>query len=460
MFRTVLKVIYIGLSIFIGMTMYMGTYQSNGFQAILDRANGYIEEKNYDELARMLGGLVNKDEVITIDPATEENQILLYEGTTLSSYNTFKEVADKKDQYETIENIIFNDAYFLLVVNPSFENSNVSGDKVTNKSSVVFTTSESDKTYEYKLIQNSEVNKDFYKEFPKTLTEAVLSGSRDSISLEKAYGFYSIIFDKTIISTIEGELGGKIDGFYFTDNVGKEVANTRKDFEFTFESNFFTDMEPLSVEYTTYIDAYLKNKNGDLDKKKFEEVSKKFQSFTEEFDKKISENPTYAKGFEQKELITSAVTWKTIGQLSIYALIVIILYFLFFKFQQVSAICRNIYYKITGKKPKTAPIHTKNGKSTIMQAKTNIDREPIVKSLADSEETPEVKEETIDLDEKTPESANEASTEEAETKSALVEASEEDTELANEPSTEEEKTEIVENNDLESNTNDEEIKRK
>ena len=397
MFRTILKVIYIGLSIFIGMIMYMGTYQTNGFQAILDRANGYIEEENYDELARMLGGIVNQDEVITIDPATKENQILLYEGTTLSSYNTFKEIANKKDQYDTVENIIFNDAYFLLVINPTFESGNVSGENKTNKTSIAFTSGDKE-PYVYNLVQNSEVNKDFYNEFPKTLSDAILNGARDSIKLAEAYGFYSIIFDKTIISEIERELGGKIDGFYVTDNVGKEVSNTRKNFEFTFESNFFTDMAPLVDEYKIYIDAYLKNKNGDLDNKKFEEVSKKFQEFTEGFDKKISENKTYAKGFEQNELITSAVTWKTIGQLSIYALIVIILYFLFFKYQQVLAICKNFYYKITGKKSKINPIKT-NNKSTTMQPKANINRKPIVKNIADiKEENTEIKKESINIE--------------------------------------------------------------
>ena len=363
MFRTILKVIYFAFAFFIAIISYMVTYQGNIYDVLNDRAQGYIEDENYDQLGRMFGGIFNSDERIdgSLDQYQNEKvRIQLYEGTTEANYTYY--VKDKDDKGKEIELAkayhAYDKAYYLYLFDVEFETSNVEGSdkKLTNKTAITFYNEEG-KSYDYLLTNTSSINQDSFRGTPRDKYESVLNGSRDLNSFAKNWGFYSVIIDETLVEAVQAKLNpeSKLVGFNIKNNDGKLVYNDtisfNFDFEATAESTFYTDTQVLYDAYDKLMPLYDKHKNGEISKDEYKKAYDEFNKTIEPFDKKLKEGgfPSYLQSFTQKELVPGWVMWKTMGQVLLFVVLIFVVYLLLFKFRQVAATLSKLWGKITGK---------------------------------------------------------------------------------------------------------------
>ena len=365
MFKTILKVIYFALAFFLSIITYMVSYQGNIYDVLFERANGYIEKGDYDQLSRMFGGIFNSDE--RIDGSLDEYhndkvRIQLYEGTTEASYTYYVKDKDSKGKEIDVQKTYhaYDKAYYLYLFDVKFDTANVSGEdnKLTNKTSISFFNEEGQE-YKYLLTSSSTINADNFRQMPRDKYESVLNGNRDLNSFAKSWGFYSVIIDETLIEAVEAKLNPEspIVAFNINDNEGKKLYSSNVAFDFSFEataeSSFYSDTQILYDAYDKLMPLYDKHKNGEISKDEYKKAYDEFNKTIEPFDTKLKEGgfPSYLQSFTQKELVPGWVTWKTMGEVLLLVLAIFVVYLLLFKFRQVSASFSRLWGKITGKKP-------------------------------------------------------------------------------------------------------------
>lgn len=321
------KVLYFGVMVIIGMLFYTVSYNSNQYNYIYDLAQNAINNENYDELPKIFGGCFDTNEII--HEKEEEVEVLVYPGTS-SSDSTYIDESEKEQRV-----LVYEESYYLYLFNSKFSYLNITNEEtVSNKTAIRFNGSNG--SYDYYFVVNDSVNSDIYKAAPKTLKELVLNSTRDLVTSNSNWNFININITKTMIELIEAEIGD-ITGFDLINNEGDSVYTCSAAFDFS--EQFFTDVEPLIENYTQYLDNYLAGKNDAV-----EIFNEWYTPWQEEFSENSSQTG-YSFRYEDDELVPSKVLWQTIGMMGLYVLCVLILYVLFFHFNDIRRIFSRDSYK-------------------------------------------------------------------------------------------------------------------
>ena len=345
MFKTILKVLYFSFAAVLAVVIYMMSYMTNLQNYWISTLNTYVQNEEFDSLARWFGGLHNSEE-IAANTSSDKLNIHIYEGTnyvdeTYTYYITQNEEAvAKTERYHS-----YDKAYYIFLTDCNFSTQQeTAGDQMfTNKTGLVFFTEEG-KQFEYLFIQSPTVNADTYKLKPESKSEAVLYGSRDLLTFEETYNLFYLFLDENIVSAIYDVLGSesKITGVNVSTGLGELLFAENIAVDFDFESQFYTDINPVLEAYDEYIPVY-DSYNSEDSKYSTEEYEAAQKAYNEKCDivsSKIEDGtfPSYFQPFGKKTFTPTSLIFKSSGVVVLFVVCVFIVYFLLFKFQTIRRI--------------------------------------------------------------------------------------------------------------------------
>ena len=397
MIKTIFKVLYISLAVVLTIVVFVFNYQSTTITQIKDALNGFVNREEYYNVARMCGGLYDSNPIISIqnddkfdnryankmegviefynneireseDPEKtinkstiiEDNKfdMVVYAGTkdvTNTYYNTGDEGNLEKAKYHK-----YDFAYYIYLFDVDFAISDKYQSRAGEKKKTVNDTAirfyAGDKTYDYFAVIDSDYYhsvglpegtnpKTNYLSKPENLHDMFISGQRNMFESYDKWGFYDFTIAQDSILAVNEELGGNNDNnvitsFSILDRDGKEVENSKVDFSFAFDEEFFQDGN-AKIIYDAYKDY---NEVADKDESTDKEISDAEDAFkieAQEFDDNMKAGlyPTYFKAFEKDDIVkTSTVVWKSIlvGALFIFSATVV--FILIFKFAWIKSL--------------------------------------------------------------------------------------------------------------------------
>ena len=246
--------------------------------------------------------------------------------------------------------------YYMLVRNITtigFKNVPVQGetDKYENQTSIKFNFAGGYEAYDYKLNYTKTVNTDDkVTTTPADNYISALYGSRtyatsySDSSLGQA-AFMLIPIPQSLIDGMKKERAGEnvdyntidIVSFNLYDNQGNKLFNQDQAFEFDFSEQFFnnTDLVKFKDSYKLYADY----RNG-LDKSITQEQYDEAVKYLNEF-KITNVDPnatTFSAGHSKDVVYTTGLIWQSIGITAIFVLVMVIVYFLIFKFKWIKSL--------------------------------------------------------------------------------------------------------------------------
>lgn len=376
------KVLYVGVSIIIAVVIYMIGYQSNQNNHIYDLVAENVNKGEYANVGRTLGGCFDTKSIVTEDE--DKLDLVVYPATTLtSSY----QVDGKSYQH-------FETAYYIYLFKPQFSLWNVDNEKAPNMSGIRFIASDGS-SYDYLYLVNENVNADKYVNNPKTEEEALLKNQRQQIIYQKQHNLLFAIstFTKTQLNLIKTYLNGnEIDKISILDIRGEVVYTTNVQLDFS--QAFFTDVE----SFRAHFDEYVQKVNATSDKKEKKRLEEEFNAYSIDWQDNTFapwvEEKNYTLRYDNSILSPSSLIWRTIGMVALFAVVVVILYLLFFHFAAVKRIFSRETYKDYGGKGTYVngkEIHNKKPSSKKTPVKDS--KGPVVEAEIDEEKPNETQEE-------------------------------------------------------------------
>ncbi|MGM9970286.1 MAG: hypothetical protein ACI35S_07820 [Anaeroplasma sp.] len=358
MFKTILKVVYVAFAVVIAVFVYMMSYQVAAVEGFMNKLNNFIAEEDYDSVVRMFGGLFNSEEIARAE--NDYTTSLVYEGTIEAYYNYYT-IDGENEVTNTYHS--YDKAFYFYLFNPTFNTQNVSSDVVTNSSALRFYAGDS--YYDYQFVITSNVNSSSYIAKPSTLKETYLNSKRDKITEKGTTGFFNFVIDEKTIEFIQEELGGTIDSYNIIDGKSDIVFESNISIDLDTETQFFNDISSVFEAYKEFIPIYDGYNNGSITKAEYQAGLSAFNEKTDELDQKLADGTfsTYYVGFTQSELISSSLVWRSIGIVALYALCIVIIYILIFKFAWIKSLVfrnhRGNYRAVPNKLPKKDVIDAK-----------------------------------------------------------------------------------------------------
>jgi hypothetical protein len=393
MIKTIFKVLYISLSVVLAIVVFVFNYQSTTITQIRDSLNGFIKREEYYNVARMCGGLYDSNPIISIQndekfdnayankmedvidlynteinphpetPKTinkstiiEDNKfdMVVYAGTkdvTKTYYNHGDEDNLEKAKYHK-----YDFTYYIYLFDVSFSISDKSakrnnGKKITvNDSGIRFYSGE--ESYDYYAV----ISDDYYHfvgltdaglpdyntnymSKPDNLQDMFISGGRNMFDSYDQWGFYDFSISRDSVYAVNKLLGGDDDNnvitsFAILDRDGKEVENSKTNFTFAFDEEFFAD-DNAGIIYKAYEEYNLVADNDDSSDSDISDAEDVFRDTAKVFDDNMKEGlyPTYFKAFDKSNIVnTSTVVWKSILVTVLFVFSATVVFILIFKF--------------------------------------------------------------------------------------------------------------------------------
>ena len=366
MAKTIFKVIYIAFAAVLAVVVFSFNYQSNQYNAVIDRVNKYIKNEEYSNVARIFGGAFDSNNILETEkyddvtmvlyPGTKENIITFTQEDALKADEMNDYVFHKKDKDDYTFHR-FQKAYYLYLFDIKYSLADVKlDDNVFENAAAVRFIGENDEEYDYMLKITSTVNTDLYVKAADNLKDATLvkdisaSGKqvdRNIIHTYNGFNVAPITFDELKISYIKEELGANIKAFNLVDRDGYTVFDEAITFNFQFDDQFFTDAVSVFDAYDAFV-PFFENYNSDsfsvldtemkkITKEEYKSEKSKFNTNTEDFANEIKEGvyPSYKLAMTEKEIFGNNIIGKTIGIEVLYVLVVVIIYILIFKFATI-----------------------------------------------------------------------------------------------------------------------------
>ena len=395
MIKTVFKVLYISLAVVLTIVVFIFNYQSTTITQIKDALNGFVNREEYYNVARMCGGLYDSNPIISIqnddkfdnryankmedtidfynteiNPGSpksinkstiiEDNKfdMVVYAGTkdvTNTYYNTGDEGNLEKAKYHK-----YDFTYYIYLFDVDFAIADKYQSRAGEKKKTVNDTAirfyAGDETYDYFAVIDSDyyhsvglpegaAPKTNYLSKPENLHDMFIYGQRNMFESYDKWGFYDFSISQDSINAVNKELGGSDDNkvitsFSILDRDGKEVENSKVDFRFAFDEEFFQE-DYAKIIYKAY-ERY--NEVADNDESTDEAIDAAEVEFKDEakrFDDNMKDGlyPTYFKAFEKDDIVdTATVVWKSIlvGALFIFSATVV--FILIFKFAWIKSL--------------------------------------------------------------------------------------------------------------------------
>ena len=369
MAKTIFKVIYIAFAAVLAVVVFSFNYQSNQYNAVLNRVNKYIKNEEYSNVARIFGGAFDSNNILETDkydkvdmvlyPGTKENVISFTQEDALKEDEMNNYVFHKKDKDDYFFHR-FQRAYYLYLFDIKYSIADIKlDDNLYENAAAVRFIGENDNEYDYKFKITSTVNSDLYVKAADNLKDAVLlkdsnasgkQNDRNIINTYKGFNVAPITLDELKISYIKEELGADIKAFNLVDRDGYTVFDTNISFGFKFDDQFFTDAVSVFDAYDQFV-PYYENYNNDsfstldtemtkITKEEYKSEKSKFNTNTDDFATAINDGtyPSYRLAMTEKEIFGNDIIGKTIGIEVLYVVVVIIIYILIFKFSTIKRI--------------------------------------------------------------------------------------------------------------------------
>ena len=350
--KLIIKVIYISFAVIIMFFSAIVLFNTAKGDHILNITNKALDEKNYDKILELFGGIYWNEPVIKESKGDTDFLVVpTYLESTVLYY--------PEDSNMTHMHHSFSNSYGFYIFNSNIKTADraLSGKKI-NESGVKFI-ADNGEEYIYYFRVSATVNCNESYEQAKSVNDYYLNHKRDIISDKSKYGFFNFNINQELVEAIEEKLEGQIVKFNITENDGKSVFENDFDFAFNFndaESGFFAEDQGGVVykaytDYLPYYDSYKINQKKYKSDNYVDGVTKDvFNSKTETFNDKVSKFREDAKAgnvynanlkisLGESEIMTNSViayaVWRTIGIEALVLVVVAVIYILLFHFQQL-----------------------------------------------------------------------------------------------------------------------------
>lgn len=362
------KIIYLIIAFILGIFIGYMSYNTNRYEYLLGKVENAINEGKYDEVARVFGGYSDTNAVASVK--NEKVDLVVFNGTNIV------DVSYGEERWYAYE-----ETYYIYLFNLNYEYGTYDG--TDNKSALIFEGNNSE-TYVYPFVVNSNTNSEYLEtdstKFDKEA--ALLKSTRDLTSSVGIWDFIYININKSMVEFIADDLDG-IKGFTLVDNKGNEVIKVDVNMDFT--QPFYNYMSEMLVKYNEWLKAYSKDENSDEAQKIFYEY---FNPWSEKFEAEKAQTG-FIEPYDTNILMTSEVIWKTIGDLAVYASVILLFYVFFFHFSFVSGLLSRIFK--TNKKSKKGPVHVKKNENysktvEVLEESIEIEKEPSQEIIEEEKE--------------------------------------------------------------------------
>ena len=351
MAKLIIKIVYFAITIIIAVFVGMLYYQSSVYQEIYDKTQEWIKNKDYESLSRMYCGYFDKTPLVDEKDAYG-SQLLVYSGTQEEALYYYKlksgaEAGSTKDSdYDSVYYHQYEYSYNFLFVIPTsevgkynYKNIDLTDKKTNNFGIRFYDENDNTKYYDYKFEISSTVNKDDFIYRPLSVEDAKLHGTRNLISsFYASWGFFRCYINISTLKLIEKTANINVGSFNIVDNGGNKLFNTNYNLSMEFDEQFYKDIAPLKKTYDEYINIYNDYNYNDKEKytkDQYTEASNKFKEGIDSWSEKAKSYPNYLTAFSEKDAVTSAPVWKTVGVEALYVLAVLIIYLLLFEFKRI-----------------------------------------------------------------------------------------------------------------------------
>lgn len=318
---------------------------------IVNLTTGYLNEKNYDKIQELFGGIYSTEAVVK--QLGDNNEIIVTPSGAEKDVLVYPEDSQKASLFHK-----FTKTYNFYIFNSKFGTASVSENGVKkNNVGIKFITDKKDTdgnavTYWFPFVVSASINSKVYKEKYPSLDEYWLNYGRNFVSDKSRYGFFNFQINEETIKLIEKKTEGNIVAFNLLDNEGKQVYENNFEMSFKFDEAFYSDAEAGTLfntynEYLPYYDSYRYGTTYNVlsyvetSENVYNTKTTKFNEFVDKYTSDVKNGSAYTGvkiSANESEIMTSDViakaVWRTIGIEALILLVIVVLYILLFHFQQ------------------------------------------------------------------------------------------------------------------------------
>ena len=362
--KLIIKVIFISFAVIIVFFSSIVLFNTAKGDHILNVTKKALEDKDYNEVLSLFGGIYYEEPVIT---DSDDNIDLIVNPTYVErSFNYL--VLNDNDQSENHFYHKFLKSYSFFIFDANFTTTTkISNGKRVNNAGVKFITDKIDDegnnvTHTYPFIISATVNTTKTFDSPESVVDYELNYKRDIIADQEKYGFYNFTINSNVISAVEDITEGQIIGFNITDSIGKDVFSSDFSYSFNFDEPFFQEeynglkqggvIEKIYNTYIPYYDSYKINNKKYVadnyvseydDADTYGKMNEKFNNDVKKFLEDVKAGNIYDSNVKvsktESEIITNTViakcVWRTIGIEALVLVVIAVIYILLFHFQQL-----------------------------------------------------------------------------------------------------------------------------
>ena len=335
MVRVLLKILYFVFAGIMGVIFGILTYRSNAYSSIYAKTQDYIKNKQYIEITRTYYGYFDSNPVYKMEG--DNFNMVVYNGT--------QEVSAGSSTSIPYYHHSFDKAYYFLLTNVKFSTNDINSSNLTGIRFYDNSVTPA-KTYDYKMRISSTINSSEYMDKDKMTSpdDYILHNEREMISFYKNWGFYRIVLSESDIRAIKKASNINIDSYNIINNEGKEQLANNIEFNFDFSEKFFTDIQDLCTLYNTFLpisDGYNSNPKTKT-KEEYEAAKTTYEARMNEWKTKAQANEEpynkYLIAYTEGEVLGSSAVWPTIGVMTIYIVVILLIYVLLFELKRVKAL--------------------------------------------------------------------------------------------------------------------------
>ena len=335
MVRILIKILYFVFAGVLGVIFGIMTYRSNAYSAIYAKTQDYIKNKQYTEIARTYCGYFDSNPVYTYDG--ENFKMVVYNGTQEVSAGSSTSIPYYFHRYDK--------AYYFILTDVKFATNDVNSTNLTGIRLYDNSVTPA-KTYDFKLRISETINgKDYkVKDDMKSPEDYILHNEREMINFGRNWGFYRVVLTESDINAIKTTSNLNITSYNIINNEGKEQLTSNVEFKFDFSQAFFTDIQDLCTLYNAFMpisDGYNSNPKTKT-KEEYDAAYTTYEARMNEWKAKAESKQApydkYLTAYTEGEVLGSSAVWPTIGVMSIFVIVILLLYVLLFELKRVKAL--------------------------------------------------------------------------------------------------------------------------
>ena len=354
------KIIYFSAAIIFGIVFYIGTNATNLNDYKLNLVNTAIQNEDYHIIPQLFLE-VPFDTKSIINDNDDDAEVKVYPASGMTNYILVD--GESKKEYIRYEN-----AYLFFIFKINFPTAGYidSGNNNINNSAIRFVGDKGE--YDFYFVQNEQYNAGHYIAEPKTEAEYSINCARDLNSINDGWSFMPLSLSATTIKAIE-EKTGKISSFKLVDATGE--IKMEENISFDFDEDYFSheyivkNRESIDSKLKTYYSLSDSNEKSAL----ADEINKELEDFRNNFEENTKDTG-FAVALPKEITEPGSIYWKTVAQMGLYFVFVVVLYFLFFHLRQIKEFVKGLANRNNKPQKKTGPYIVKKDPVKPVQPKS------------------------------------------------------------------------------------------